>query len=167
MAPVDTDNVSQAVSEQFIEFVVQGQHYAFSIHQIREIVTATDVTPLPSVPEYVDGVRNLRGTIIPIVNLRTLFGLQQRQADADTRTIVCCTEDRLMGCVVDAVTRVLRVEEDRIQSPPGTVNQAAARYLRGFVDVDDQLVIVLDVHQLLNLETLGEVSQHMIGTAAT
>jgi purine-binding chemotaxis protein CheW len=104
-----------------------------------------------------DGVSNLRGTIIPIINLRVLFGLEGRDVDAETRTIVVNVGQRTMGCNVDAVSRVMRVAADQIQAAPDTIMASGRRYIDGFARVADDLFILLDVDQLLDPANLDEV----------
>src|SRR5215471_15952355 len=99
-------------SSQFVGFELAGQEYAFRIEQIQEIVILDKVTKTPQVPEYVEGVSNLRGSIIPIINLRRLFGLEPKAVDGETRTIVVNVGQRTMGCTVDTVSQVMRIPEE-------------------------------------------------------
>ena len=155
---IDHDDArSTAVSRrkdmaQFVEFEINEQNYAFPIGEIREIVILKSITPTPQVPAYVDGVANLRGCIIPIINLRTLFGMPYRSVDDETRTIVVNVGQKIMGCTVDRVTRVLRIEKESIARAPETIIADGRTYIRGFATVNDRLVIVLDVAELLNPE---------------
>jgi purine-binding chemotaxis protein CheW len=135
---------------QFVGFQIDGQQYAFRIEQIQEIVILDQVTPTPQVPEYVEGVSNLRGAIIPIINLRRLFGLKARPTDSNTRTIVVSVGERIMGCTVDMVSHVIRIPEESIQPAPETVTADGANYISGFAKLDDRLVIVLDIDELLS-----------------
>src|SRR5262249_18806350 len=119
--PRAVSGASRKNSSQFVGFQLAGQDYAFRIEQIQEIVILDKVTKTPQVPEYVEGVSNLRGTIIPIINLRKLFGLEPRPVDSETRTIVVNVGARTMGCTVDMVSQVLRIPEEEIQPAPETV----------------------------------------------
>ena len=157
----------QADMEQFVEFNVAEHRYAFSIHRVREIVILKNVTPTPQVAPYVDGVSNLRGTIIPIINLRVLFGRERRPTDDETRTIVVSVGDKTMGCTVDNVTQVLRVESEEIKPAPETITTSERNYIRGFVKVDDQLVIILDVDQLLDVNQLQHVKEAKLADRLT
>lgn len=139
---------------QFVEFEVNDQNYAFPIGEIREIVILKSVTPTPQVPAFVDGVANLRGSIIPIINLRVLFGMPYRPIDDETRTIVVNVGNKVMGCTVDRVTRVLRVEKESIARAPETIVEDGRTYIRGFATVNDRLLIVLDVAELLSPERI-------------
>ncbi len=143
---------------QFVEFEIEDQNYAFPIGETREIVILKSITPTPQVPAFVDGVANLRGSIIPIINLRVLFGMPYRPMDDETRTIVVNVGNKIMGCTVDRVTRVLRVEKDAIARAPETIVADGRTYIRGFATVNDRLVIVLDVAELLSPERTRNIS---------
>jgi purine-binding chemotaxis protein CheW len=139
---------------QFVGFQIADQQYAFRIDQIREIVILDQVTQTPQVADYVEGVSNLRGAIIPIINLRKLFGLEPKPADAETRTIVVNVGERMMGCTVDTVSQVMRIPEQSIQPAPETITADGADYISGFAKRDDRLVILLDIDLLLDSERL-------------
>lgn len=141
-------------SSQFVGFQIAGQEYAFRIEQIQEIVILDQVTKTPQVPDYVEGVSNLRGAIIPIINLRNLFGLEPRPADSETRTIVVNVGERTVGCSVDMVSQVMRIPADSIQPAPETVTADGAKYITGFAKLDERLMILLDIDELLNPERL-------------
>lgn len=142
-------------TSQFVGFQIDEQRYAFRIEQIQEIVILDHVTRTPQVADYVEGVSNLRGAIIPIINLRKLIGLEPKPADSETRTIVVNVAQRTMGCTVDTVSQVLRIPEESIRPAPETVT-SDADYVAGFVKVDDQLVIVLNIEKLLSPDRLGQ-----------
>ena len=147
-------------SSQFVGFQVAGQEYAFRIEQIQEIVILDQVTRTPQVPEYVEGVSNLRGSIIPIINLRKLFGLEPKPADSETRTIVVNVGQRTMGCTVDMVSQVLRIPQENIQPAPETVTADGAHYISGFAKLEGRLMILLDIDELLDPEQLDICSSH-------
>lgn len=146
-------------SSQFVGFQVAGQDYAFRIEQIQEIVILERVTKTPQVPDYVEGVTNLRGAIIPIINLRKLLGIEPRPVDSATRTIVVNVGDRTMGCTVDTVSQVIRIPEEQIQPAPETVTANGAHYISGFARHNERLIILLDIDELLDPRKLEQVSQ--------
>ena len=137
-------------SSQFVGFQIGDQQYAFRIEQIQEIVILDQVTQTPQVADHVEGVSNLRGAIIPIINLRRLLGLAPKPTDGDTRTIVVNVGERTMGCTVDSVSHVIRIPEESIQPAPETVTAEGANYISGFAKLDDRLVILLDIDELLH-----------------
>ena len=152
---------SAALSEkqntsQFVGFQIDEQQYAFRIEQIQEIIILDQITQTPQVADCVEGVSNLRGAIIPIINVRKLLGLAPKPTDSDTRTIVVNVGGRTMGCTVDSVSHVIRIPEESIQPAPDTVTGEGAHYISGFAKQDDRLVILLDIDELLRPERLGE-----------
>ena len=144
-------------TSQFVGFRLSDQEYVFPIGQIQEIVIPDSVTRMPQVADYVEGVSNLRGTIIPIINLRVLFGLAPRTADEETRTIVVNVGARTMGCTVDAVTQVIRIPGDDIQPAPEIVAGESTPWIDGFAKIEDRLLIVLDIDELLDPAKLDQV----------
>jgi len=159
MNPAPAPKMTQLPSAQFVGFELDGQKCLFHIESIQEIVTPGRVTRLPDVPAYVVGVSNLRGTIIPIIDLRMLFGLEQRMADADTRTIVINVGSRIMGCTVDSVSQVIRLQADQIRPAPEAVVSDKQRFVEGFARSGDDLFIVLDANCLLDPAGLASVSK--------
>lgn len=150
--------IQQKNTSQFVGFKIDDQEYAFRIEQIQEIVILDQITRTPQVADYVEGVSNLRGTIIPIINLRKLFGLSPKAADAETRTIVVNVGPRTMGCTVDMVSQVMRIPDENIQDAPETVTADGAHYITGFAKIDERLLVVLDINELLSPEKLDRVN---------
>ena len=142
-----------ADTSQYVEFGIAERRYAFPIALIREIVEPGGVTPLPHVQACVDGIRNLRGAIIPIIDLRTLMGLPRKSIDVDSRTIVLQVGDRRMGCVVDNVSQVVRIADGDVGPAPDTIT-ASAPYVIGFAKYHDRLLILLDVEELFHSRSL-------------
>jgi purine-binding chemotaxis protein CheW len=152
---------------QFVGFQLADQQYAFRIEQIQEIVILDQVTRIPQVMEYVEGVSNLRGTIIPIINLRKLFGIDRKPNDDDSRTIVVNVGQRTMGCTVDSVSQVMRIPAESIQPAPDIVAPEGTAYVKGFAKLDGQLIILLDIDELLEPEKLEAVHKAARQGAAT
>ena len=142
---------------QFVGFFLDGQQYAFRIEQIQEIVVVPQITMIPNVPDFVEGVSNLRGSIIPIINLRGMMRMRAVEPDNETRIIVVNVDGRTIGCTVDSVTQVIRVPAESIQPAPDTVVTDRADYVTGFATVNDQLLVLLDVNRLLDPARLGSV----------
>jgi purine-binding chemotaxis protein CheW len=147
--------ITQQKTAQFVGFRLAEQHYAVRIEQIQEIVILDQITETPQVADFVLGVSNLRGEIIPIIDLRKLMGLEHRSLDAETRTVVFNLGERTIGCVVDTVTQVIRIPAEKTQPPPETVTASGANYISGFARLDDQLLILLEISELLDPSRLG------------
>ena len=155
---------------QFVGFRLADQMYAFRIEGIQEIVIPDLVTRMPQVPDYVEGVSNLRGTIIPIINLRRLFDLDEKPKDDETRTIVVNVGSRTIGCTVDAVTQVMKITPENIQSAPDIVKSDGAAYISGFARLESGLVILLDINELLDpakLDHVRDVARRGVATTST
>lgn len=138
---------------QFVGFRLGDEDYAIAITKIQEIILMTPITRLPQAPPYIEGLINLRGSVIPIVNLRKRFGLPPREPDEETRTIVVNVGEKTIGCVVDSVTRVMRINRDQIQPPPPGVGDAANQHLAGLARRDDGLLILLDIDKLFGTDS--------------
>jgi len=154
----------RGATSQFVGFQIAGQDYAFPIGQIQEVLILDRVTQVPQVVDCCDGVSNLRGSIIPIINLRTLFGLEPAPADAETRTIVVNVGERTMGCTVDSVSQVIRVPNENIQPAPEALIAEGADYLVGFAKLESKFVSLLDVDKLLDPAHLDRVRQLALET---
>jgi len=157
----DSSRFSQSVT-QFVAFRLGNQGYAFRIELIQEIVILDRITKTPQVPDYVEGVANLRGTIIPIINLRRLFGMEPKPVDSETRTIVVNVGTRTIGCTVDTVSQVVRISADAIHAAPDTVTGHGANYIAGFARVEEQLIVILEIDELLEPQKLEQVSKTVL-----
>lgn len=160
-APGSVAATDPARGRQFVGFRLADQNYVFHIERIQEIVIPTAMARVPDVAAYIEGVTNLRGTIIPIINLRVLFGIAPQAADAETRTIVVNVGARTLGCTVDAVTRVMRIAPEQIHAAPDAVASSGRSFIEGFARIEDELSIVLDVESLLDPAKLEAV--HRVG----
>jgi purine-binding chemotaxis protein CheW len=149
---------------QFVGFRLDREEYAIPITTIQEIIVMKPITRLPQVPAFIEGLINLRGSVIPVVNLRRLFGLPAREFDDETRTVIINVGGRTLGYVVDEVTQVMRVAADQIQPPPVSVAALAKRHIAGLARLDDRLLIILDVERLLAPEELEVVSADTPGS---
>jgi purine-binding chemotaxis protein CheW len=140
---------------QLVGFRLDNEDYAIAITKIQEIILIKPITRIPQVPDFIEGLINLRGSVIPIVNLRKRFGLLPRELDDETRIIVVNVHDKTVGCIVDAVTQVMRINRDQIQPPPLGVLAVNHQYLAGLAKLDDSLMIILDIEKLFEAEELA------------
>jgi purine-binding chemotaxis protein CheW len=141
---------SDPTVRQLIGFRLDDEDYAVAIRTIQEIILMKPITRLPQAPDAIEGLINLRGTVIPIVSLRKRFGLPPRPFDDETRTVVVNTHGKTVGLVVDEVTQVMRIAGDQIQPVPISVAVAARRYVSGLAKLEDRLVIILDIDKLFD-----------------
>jgi purine-binding chemotaxis protein CheW len=149
---VNQDAESSTDSNQFLTFSLGDEEYGADILKVQEIKGYVPTTRIPNAPSDVVGVLNLRGTIVPIVDLRRKFGLEQVEYDQFTAIVVVVVQDRVMGMIVDSVSEVMSIPPADIQPPPDLGDGMSSNTLRGMAKVGDKLIILLDIDVLL----LGE-----------
>lgn len=149
---VVTTNEVAVTEKQLVVFDLVGECYGVDISTVREIIQMQTVTAVPESPSFVEGIINLRGVIIPVVDLRKRFGLDTIEHDKDTRIMVVNSKGQDIGIVVDSVAEVLRISSDSIEPTSAVVTGGDAQYLQGIVKLQDKLVILLDVELLLSNE---------------
>ena len=140
---IDTDG------NQFLTFQLGEELYGVDILRVQEIKSYTTVTKIPNTPSYIKGVLNLRGTIVPIVELRTTFGMETIDYTILTVIIVVVVRDRIMGLVVDSVSDVLNISKKDIQAPPEFGTKIDVSFLNGIAKSGDNLVELLNIDRLL------------------
>ncbi|MFM9829014.1 MAG: chemotaxis protein CheW [Sphingomonas sp.] len=146
------------MSRQLITFEVEDQVFAVDIMAIREIRAWTPTTRLPHVPHYVAGVVNLRGTVLPVVDLAARLGWRATEPTARHVIIVTRVNEQFRGLIVDAVSDIVSIEDGSIQSPPVTTSDAVVPFLEGLVTLDDRMVMVLDLPSLTADAELAEAA---------
>ncbi len=148
---------------QYLTFIMASEEYGVDILCVQEIRGWEPCTLLPNTPEYIKGVINLRGTVVPIVDLRQRFGLPAKEYGATTVVIVVKVEirgkSRVMGLVVDAVADVHTVPQDKINAPPDIGDDTNISFIRGLADVSGKMIILLEADLLLDLEELPDIQR--------
>ena len=134
---------------QVVIFALGDIELAINIADVREIDRLAPITHLPHVPDYVEGVINLRGQLVPIVNLRARLGLRQKAAPKTARIIVVEIGDRCMGMIVDLVREVARIPTDQIDDSENVLAGLAAEYVAGLARIDSRVIILLAVKNIL------------------
>ena len=157
-------NDNSSTEQQLVVFDLSGEAYGIAIESVREIIRLQEITQVPRTPSFVEGVINLRGKVIPVVELRKRFGLEAKERDEDTRIVNVDIGGQEIGMVVDAVTEVLRISSNQVEPPSAVITTADSGYLRGIAKLDDRLIILLDLDQILNTDEKAEIDE--IGMAA-
>lgn len=136
-------------SQEFLTFVLGGEEYAIDILRVQEIRGYEAVTPIAHAPEFIKGVINLRGSIVPIIDLRIKFGLGTPEYTPFTVVIILHIGNRVVGVVVDAVSDVIQVKQSQMQPPPDFSRAVDLRYITALAMLNERMLIVVDIEGLM------------------
>ncbi|RRD70090.1 MULTISPECIES: chemotaxis protein CheW [unclassified Desulfovibrio] len=139
---------------QLVTFSIGDEEFGVNILKVQEIIRSMEITKVPRAPEFVEGVINLRGKVIPIIDLRRRFGLKPKAHDKNTRIIVIEITNIVVGFVVDAVSEVLRIPASTVEPPPPVVAGVDSEYISGVGKLADRLLIMLDLDRLLSSDDM-------------
>ena len=145
-------------AQQYLTFILGGEEYAIAILRVREILEYSHVTHVPSTPDCICGVINLRGSVLPVIDLAVKFGLPPRKPTKQTCIVVVEIEwegdQTVLGVLTDAVNQVIELRDANIQAPPAFGTRVRLEYLRGLGEVENGFILVLDIDRLLTSEEL-------------
>ena len=137
---------------QVVAFNLAKEEYAIDILAVQEIIRPTSITRVPKAPSYIEGVINLRGNVVPVVNLRHRFGLKEVEQTETSRIIILIINDMKIGITVDNVTEVIRIKEDDIEVPDLS-DSLDQRFVQGVGKYNGRLLLLLDLVEILELTT--------------
>lgn len=140
---------------QLVSFNIGSEEFGVDILKVQEINRMVEITRVPQAPHYVEGVINLRGKVIPIVDLRKRFNLQMKEYDKNTRIVVVDINGTIMGMIVDAVSEVLRLPANTIEPPPDIVTGVNSEYIKGVAKLENRLLIFLDLSRVIDFKELA------------
>lgn len=144
------DEDEDSMANKYMTFLVGDESFGIAIQYILEIIELQKITDIPDMPEYVKGVVNLRGKIIPVIDLRLRFSMEEREYDDRTCIIVTDINQTAIGFIVDTVSEVLDIAEDNITDTPNFKSSGSKdKYIKGLGKVDDEVKIILDVEKLI------------------
>ena len=143
---------------QYLTFTLGEEEYGVEILKVQEIKGYSAITPIPNTPPFIKGVMNLRGTIIPVVDLRSKFAMTEAEYTRFTVIIVVMVGTKIAGLVVDAVSDVLNIPQSDIQPAPDFGGQVHTRLINGMAKAGDKLVVLLDIDKVLGIEELSALS---------
>ncbi len=147
---IEQDLITDEQDEHLVALQLAGETYGVDISLIHGIIRLQEITRVPHAPDFVEGVTNLRGKVIPVIDLRKRLGLAVSEPTRSTRIVVVEIDSKAVGMVVDGVSEVLRISRGVIEPPSPIVADITAEYLRGVGKVNDRLVILLDLAALLS-----------------
>ncbi|MBA4106633.1 MAG: chemotaxis protein CheW [Pirellula sp.] len=143
---------SAADNGQFLTFTLQNEEYGIEILKVQEIKGFSKITPIPNAPPFVRGVMNLRGTVVPIIDLRARFSMTEKDYDQFTCIIVVNVGTRVVGLVVDTVSDVLNIPNDSIADPPELASVGDSSCITGMGKLGERIVMLLDTGRLVGVE---------------
>lgn len=147
---------AEQVERQFVVFRLSGESYGLDISKVKEIINLQTITAVPNTAEFIEGIINLRGQVIPVYNLRAKFGMPANEPDRQTRIIVVEVGDLPVGVIVDGVSEVLNVSADIIEPPsPAIATNLNENFIAGIAKFDERLVILLHLEQVMAHGTEG------------
>jgi purine-binding chemotaxis protein CheW len=155
---------SSGPAAQFLTFALGGEEYGIDILRVQEIKGWSSVTSIPNAPPYVRGVMNLRGTVVPVFDVRLTFGMEAREYDRFTVIVVVNVGARVVGLIVDAVSDVLDFPLGNIEAPPELGAAVDTSTMRGIARHGERLIMLLDIDRVVNLD--GETPHAEVSVAA-
>jgi purine-binding chemotaxis protein CheW len=140
-------------STELIQIVVAGlssEEYGIPITQVQEIIKIPAITKIPNMPDFIEGVINLRGKVIPIIDLKKRFGLEIKKGTEDGRIVVTNTQNQSVGFIADFVSEVIRVDASDIDPVPTIISSVSSEYLNGVCKLDKRIIILLNIEKVLS-----------------
>ncbi len=150
----------RVTEEKFLTFVLNSEVYAIEILKVREIISLMDITNVPQMPGYMKGVINLRGKVIPIIDLRLKFSMPEGEYTQETCTIVMEVANTSVGIIVDSVSEVMEIKSDEIEDTPQFGQRIDTNFIMGLGKTNGTIVMLLDIAKVLSSEELEIIKQH-------
>jgi purine-binding chemotaxis protein CheW len=150
---------SSTYEGQFLTFTLNNEEYGIEILKVREIIGVMDITTVPQTPEFMKGVINLRGTVIPVVDLRLKFSMPEEEHTQETCVIVVETNSSQVGIMVDSVSEVLNIQNGEIEETPSFGQGIDTDFIMGLGKVKEGIIILLNIEQILSSEVMDVVKQ--------
>jgi purine-binding chemotaxis protein CheW len=155
-APVREERKAVEATEHLATFYLSTEEYGVDVRLVQEIIRVSEITQVPRAPDFIKGVINLRGRIIPVVDLKRKLHLGEVQPSRQSRIVVVKLKDRLVGLLVDGASQVLKIPVSAIEAAPEEVLEVDANYIRGVAKLPERLIILMDLQKILALELREE-----------
>ena len=145
------------VRRQVVVFKVGAEEFAVDILLAKEVVEPREITPVPDAEEFVEGVMNLRGNLLPIIDLRKRLRARAATTMREQRIVVANIDDRMAGLIVDGASEVIRVTDEMIEPVPDVILEMGASYVEGIINVKNRFITLIDLRKALSVEILSEL----------
>lgn len=150
-----TNAISNGASDQFVTFTLDNEEYGVEVLRVQEIIGYQGFTKVPNVPPFVKGVLNLRGSVVPVVDLRLKLNMEPKESDNFTVILIMEVEARVVGIVVDAVSDVVNLNPEDIQQTPDFSSGIRVDFIKGMGRREEDLIIILDIDAVLSSKELA------------
>lgn len=146
---------------QLVVFKIGGEEFAVDIMLTREVVLMRDITPVPESQGYVEGIMNLRGNLVPVLDLSKRLGASNPVTERERKIIITTLDGKMAGLIVDGASEVVRVTDDMIEAVPDLINEIGVDYIGGVVNVAGRYITLIDFEKALSTEVVGDLD-HVI-----
>ncbi|NMB53771.1 MAG: chemotaxis protein CheW [Leptolinea sp.] len=147
------------MEQQLVVFELAGENYGIDISSVEGIIKMQPITKMPQAPTFVEGIINLRGVVVPVIDLRKRFSMPPLEHSADTRIVNVFMGKAKIGMIVDGVSEVLRIPEEAIEPTPAMISTVNTSFIRGIAKLDNRLVTLLDLDKILSAEEQALISR--------
>ncbi|GIK22568.1 MAG: chemotaxis protein CheW [Ignavibacterium sp.] len=157
MTNLDENKKDQKELLQLVSFKIGDEEFGVDILSVQEINKMSQITKVPNTPVFIEGVINLRGRIIPVIDLRVKLGMIRKDHSKNTRIVVVELKDQTIGFIVDEVCEVLRIPKEITEAPPEMVGGVNSEYITSIGKLEDRLLILLDLNKILSTEEFKQI----------
>ena len=151
--------------KQYVTFVIANEIYGVPILKVQEIIGMTDIVHVPNSPEFMKGVINLRGSVVPVIDMRKRFSLEEREYDMFTVIIIVEMKNMPVGMIVDTVSDVVSIADSEIQDTPNVTSKISSDFIEGIGQVNERLVIILNIDNILSADEIEKMEREENETA--
>lgn len=158
----------RATTNQYLTFTLEDEQYAVEVYDVKEVLEYTTVTKVPRTQEFMRGVINLRGSVVPVIDLRLKFGMGETEKTIDTSIIVMevdIKDDQItLGTLADSVQEVINLDDEQIEPPPQIGTKIDTNFIKGIGKQDERFIIILDINKIFVGDELGMVVEEAVAT---
>ncbi len=148
------------MEKKVVSFKIKDEEFAFDIMRIVEVIKIKEITEVPTAPSFMEGIINLRGKIIPIIDLRKRFNLETKERTKENRIIIIeYQKSQLAGVIIDEVQKVLNVKKEEILPPPSTLVSAGGKYIEAIIKIEDRIIVLLNIEKIFTEEEKVDLAQ--------
>lgn len=149
---------NQNNAQRYLTFFVDKEQYGLNIKNVKEIIASMNITQVPKTPTYIKGVINLRGAVIPVIDIRLKFGLEEKEHDVDTAIIINVIDDLSIGFIVDRVEDVLSINANQLTDAPRFGSHVDTSFIENVAEIDESVIMILNLKRIFEQSELIDIS---------